>query len=227
MKEAKHDESKEEFNLERLILFTDAVFAIAITLLVIEIKVPVLEVFTDHALLEHLSETPYKFLGFLISFVFIGHYWAVHHRVFGYIKKYTPSLFWYNLAFLFSIITLPFSSGLIGEFSSHTEMRAPYVIYCINMIFVGVLNCILWVFVSNPHRDLLTRKISKSRIKLGIYRSLIFPAVFLLSMLLSFYLPIFSKLILLLIPILLHWGMKNLEHKADKHEGIISDNHNS
>lgn len=223
MKEAKHDESKEEFNLERLILFTDAVFAIAITLLVIEIKVPVLEAFTDHDLLEHLSETPYKFLGFLISFVFIGYYWAVHHRIFGYIKKYTPSLFWYNLAFLFSIITLPFSSGLVGEFSSHTEMHAPYVIYCVNMIFVGVLNCILWIFVSNPRKDLLTRKISKSRIKLGVYRSLIFPAVFLLSMLLSFYLPIISKLILLLIPLLLHWGMKKLDHKADKHEGILFD----
>jgi uncharacterized membrane protein len=218
MKEPKHDESKEDFQLERLILFTDAVFAIAITLLIIEIKVPVIKEFTDHDLLEHLSETPFKFLGFLISFGIIGHYWAVHHRIFGYIKKYTSSIFWINLIFLFPIVTLPFSSGLVGEFSSHPDMRVPYIIYSLNMIVIGIVNCWLWVFLSNPKRELLTRKISKSRIKLGIYRSLVFPIVFLISMLVSFTFPILSKLILLLIPIILHWGMKQLEHKADKHE---------
>lgn len=218
MKEAKHDESKEEIQLERLILFTDAVFAIAITLLIIEIKVPILKEFTDKDLLKHLSETPFKFFGFLLSFGIIGNYWSVHHRMFGYIKKYTTSIFWINLAFLFFLVTLPFSSGLVGEFSSHTNMKIPYIIYSLNMIIVGLLNCWMWVFISNPKRDLLTRKISKSRIKLGVYRSLVFPFVFFISMLLSLYFPITSKLILLLIPVILHWGMKQLEHKADKHE---------
>ncbi len=223
MQEARHDKSKEETNLERLNLFTDGVFAIAITLLVIEIKVPVLAVYTDHHLLEHLSEIRYKFLGLLISFVIIGYYWAVHHRIYGYVKKYTLELFWYNAAFLFSIIILPFSSGLVGEFSSHTDMHVPYIVYCINMIFAGMLNSILWIYVSNPRRDLLTRKISRSRIKLGFYRSMIFPSVFLLSMLVSFFLPVISKLLLLLIPVLLRWGMKKLERKADKEEGIVAE----
>lgn len=218
MKEAKHDSTKEEFQLERLIFFTDAVFAIAITLLVIEIKVPVLTVFTDHALLESLSETVLKFFGFLISFGIIGHYWSVHHRIFGYVKKYTSSLFWLNLAFLFSIVTLPFSSGLVGEYSSHMQMNLPYVVYTTNMCITGILNCWLWVYVSNPQREMLTRKIPSSRIRLGVYRSLIIPIVFLLSMFLSFKFPIIGKISLLLIPIVLHWGMKGLENKADLNE---------
>jgi uncharacterized membrane protein len=225
MNEARHDDSKESFQLERLILFTDAVFAIAITLLIIEIKVPVLETFTDHALLESLAETPFKFLGFLLSFGIIGHYWAVHHRIFGYVKKHTPALFWVNLVFLFFIVTLPFSSALAGEFSSHTEMQVPYIIYSVNMFLVGLINCLLWLFVSNPKRDLLTRKISQSRIRLGFYRSLVVPVIFLISMFASFAFPLGAKFLLLLAPVILHWGMRGLERRADKHEAAGEIHH--
>ncbi len=215
MTEARHDESKADFQLERLIMFNDGIFAIAITILVYEIKVPVLTTFTDHALLENLSAAPFKFFGFLMSFVIIGHFWSVHHRIFGYIKKSTSYLFWVNLAFLFSIAVLPFSSGLFGEYSAYTEMHVPYLVYAINMCFVGVMNVWLWIFVSDPKKDLLTHKISKARIRLGVCRSLVIPCVFLLSLLISLCAPILARYTLILIPIILKWGMRTLEHKAD------------
>ena len=221
MEEAKHAVSKTNFQIERLVFFTDGVFAIAITLLVIEIKVPESKEYTDHSLLELLYEMLFKFIGFFISFGIVGHYWSVHHRIFGYVKKYTTNLFWINLIYLLSVVLLPFSSGLMGAYSTHTEMHLPYAIYVINMCLTGFANCLLWIYVSNPNRELLTHKISKSRIKLGLYRSLIIPVMFILSLIISFFLPITALFIPLLIPFALHWGMKGLEKNANLQEAPI------
>lgn len=218
MEAPKHHESRADFQMERMVFFTDGVFAISITLLVIEIKIPALTEFTDRALLNYLSETAFKFLGFLISFGIVGHYWSVHHRIFGYVKKYSSSLMWINLGFLFSVVILPFSAGLMGEYSTHMEMNIPYTIYVINMCFTGFMNCWLWLYVSNPKRDFLTHKISQSRINLGLYRSLIVPVMFLISLLVSFVFPMTARFIPILIPFILHWGMKGLEKKASMQE---------
>jgi len=83
------------------------------------------------------------------------------------------------------------------------------------MCFTGFMNCWLWLYISNPHRHLLTRKISDTRIKLGLYRSLVVPVIFLFALLVSFFLPAVSRFIPLLIPAILHWGMKAFERKAD------------
>ena len=99
MQEAKHHESKTSFQLERFIFFSDGVFAICITLLVMEIKVPALPEPTDRALLQYLSSTSLKFFGFLLSFYIIGHYWIVHHRIFGYVKKSTECFYGLILPF--------------------------------------------------------------------------------------------------------------------------------
>src|SRR5215510_8639674 len=100
-----HNELKKEFQLERLILFSDAVFAIAITLLVIEIKVP--EIHEKHVeevvLLSRLAELIPKFIGFIISFLLIGQYWIVHHRMFSFVINYTDRLILMNILFLFAI----------------------------------------------------------------------------------------------------------------------------
>lgn len=225
MNHPRHHASRTQFQLERFIFFTDAVFAICITLLVIEIKVPdrdQLHIYTDATLWNYLSHNSLKFFGFFISFAIIGHYWSVHHRIFGYAKNYTTSLLWINLAFLFSVVLLPFSSGLLGEYGSDTDMLIPYAVYVANMFFTGLMNCWLWIYVSNPKRDLLTHKISEARIHLGVYRSLIIPVVFLFALFVSFFLPLTSRFIPVIIPLILHWGMKGLEKKADQKEESVS-----
>src|SRR6478736_4636359 len=103
--EISKDEIKKEFQIERMILFSDAVFAIAITLMAIEIKVPLIEHdVTDKALLHALKPLILKFAGFLISFFIIGLYWTVHHRMFSYVENYNNRLLWLNLLFLLSVI---------------------------------------------------------------------------------------------------------------------------
>jgi uncharacterized membrane protein len=223
MEAAKHHESREEFQLERFSFFSDGVFAISITLLVIEIKVPALAERTDKALLDYLYETSLKFLGFLISFGIIGHYWSVHHRIFGYVKKYTSSLFWINLAFLLSVVLLPFSAGLLGEYSTNPEMNVPYLIYVLNMCFVGLMNWWLWAYVSKPERKMLTHYISPARIRLGVVRSLIVPIIFFVSLLFSFRWPMSARFIPILIPVFIHFGMKRLEKNANLQEVVVAE----
>ena len=80
--EPKHDKDRMNFQLERFTFFSDGVFAISITLLIIEIKVPPLLNPTDKLLWHSIAEMSLRFLGFLISFGIVGHYWSVHHRIF-------------------------------------------------------------------------------------------------------------------------------------------------
>lgn len=218
MQNASHHASRTNFQLERFSFFSDGVFAIAITLLVIEIKVPTLSSPSDHELAKYLSEIALKFFSFIISFGVIGHYWSVHHRIFGYVKRSTPAVVWLNLLFLFSIVLLPFSSGLLGEYGSVPRMQLPYSIYVVNIIFTSLTNWLLWKYVSDPKRDLLTHTISASRIRLGVYRSLILPGIFIVSLLVSFVLPMVARFIPLFIPLVLNGGMNALEKKANSDE---------
>lgn len=219
MEAPKHLESKGDMLIDRLLFFSDGVFAITITLLVIEIKVPE-GLKTDHELAEYLSGILLKFLGLISSFAVVGQYWMVHHRIFGYIKKYTTGLLWVNLLFLFSVVILPFSSGLLVEYSSELQMNVPYTVYVINICFTGAMNIFLWNYVSNPNRNLLTHELSESRLKLGIYRSLTIPVVFLISLFGSFFFPLFSRFIPIIIPFILHYGMKDLQKRANLEEKI-------
>ena len=223
MNEPKHLKSKEHSQLDRVIFFSDGVFAIAITLMIIEIKVPLLNEFTDHALMEHLSEMLLKFLGFLISFAIVGYYLVVHHKIFGYVQKCSNTLIWVNLGFLLSVVVLPFSSGLLGEFSEHLNMKLPYGIYTLNICFTGFMNCYLWYVVSNPKTNLLTHTISKERIKLGMYRSLIVPIIFLIAFLISFPFPLLSRFIPFAIPFILNYGMTKLEQNANLAEETAAE----
>jgi uncharacterized membrane protein len=219
MQEPKHDKERSGFQLERFTFFSDGVFAISITLLILDIKIDPLKNLSDPALWHTLkNDIAFNFLGFLISFGIVGHYWSVHHRIFGYVIKYSTSLSWLNLGFLFTVVMLPFSTSLIGHYFSNTSLKIPYAVYTFNMILTGVMNCWLWIYVSNPKRQMLTRIISPARIKLGVYRSMIKPVIFLISFLVFLIFPLFAYCILLLIPIILHWGMGGLEKRAERDE---------
>ena len=84
-----------------MIFFSDAVFAIAITLLIIEIKVPEIDGAhaNEHAFINSLLSLVPKFFGFIFSFFIIGLYWFIHHKMFGYVINYTNRLIWLNLCF--------------------------------------------------------------------------------------------------------------------------------
>ena len=225
MAQAGHSASKTHFQLDRISFFSDGVFAIAITLLVIEFKVPVIEHATDAALWVSLKAMAWKMLGFIISFCIVGYYWSVHHRIFGYVEKYTSRLLWLNLSFLFSVVLLPFTSGLLGEYASETELHLPYAVYVINICLTACMNALLWFYLSNHTFDLLTHKISKDRILLGFYFTLVVPVIFLISLGLIFIYPTVGRLIPLLIPLILKYGMNGLSARANADEKPPPETH--
>lgn len=141
------------FQLERVALFSDAVFAIAITLLVIEIKIPQLPSsnpeFT-HAFWEALSDMFPEFLGFFISFTVIGSYWRVHHAMFAYAIDYDRKLLRLNTTFLLTIVILPFTTA----FMSRYILSQPFMLYCINVMAAGLLQIRLWRHITNSSHHL-------------------------------------------------------------------------
>jgi len=148
-----HDlfENRKQFQLERMILFSDAVFAIAITLLIIEIKIP--ELGDKETLVEAFTKnnTFNGFFGLALSFAIVGQFWTNHHRLFGYVNNYTGALLWLNLHMLFWIILMPFSSALSSKYFSHNSV---WMLYCFNLFMIGISIYFLWRYITNPKRNL-------------------------------------------------------------------------
>ena len=208
MSENLQHELKREFQLERLILFSDAVFAIAITLLALEIKVPPIDrhIATDEMLLESLDELMPKLVGFLISFFFIGLYWTIHHRMFGYVVNYTRRLLWLNLFFLLAVVLMPFSTAFYSEYIFRL-LKTPLLIYASNIVFLGLMNFILWKHITDP-RNALTEGLTLQEKKYFNIRALMVPTVFIIVSVLYLYV---NKIVALYIPLLIPIIMRILK----------------
>ncbi len=124
--------------LERLIFFSDAVFAIAITLLVIDIRAPSLpRSASDSEFWLALARLIPNFVSFAISFAVIGAFWAGHHRCFMLARKYDARILFWNLALLGAVAFIPF----VTAFSSANAMlRVPEVVYCGWILVTALLN---------------------------------------------------------------------------------------
>ena len=108
----------------RVELLTDAIFAVVMTLLVLEISVPQISSShdaTDSAaagieLLNGLFDLWPKLLSFGISFIILVIFWVDHHRLFHYIRHVNRTLIWINFMFLMATCFLPFAASLLGEY---------------------------------------------------------------------------------------------------------------
>ena len=112
-----------EFQLERMILFSDAVFATVITLMAIDIKIPETEDFqlTPHELKHHLLHFIPIFFACAFSFFFIGRIWYAHLQLFGFLKKCNAGLVFCNLLLLFSIGLFPFAASVLVYVTNDTN----------------------------------------------------------------------------------------------------------
>jgi len=126
---------------ERLAFFSDAVVAIAITLLAIELEVPTGDTVAELA--QGFAENWGEYLAFLISFAVIARHWISHHRVFRYVGRATGGLIWLNMLWLLMIVVTPFLTRLISE--EHVDF-ARFAVYALGQtVQVGAFAAIITV----------------------------------------------------------------------------------
>ncbi|HEU4870472.1 MAG TPA: TMEM175 family protein [Pyrinomonadaceae bacterium] len=128
-------------SFERVVFFSDAVFAIVITLLVLELKVPHLSEHNEPALRGALIEMVPRVAGFVISFLIIGLMWIEHHRIFRYIADYDAGLLWRNLFLLLCVSFVPFPTAL---FSENFWSRTAFILYTASFGAVATVKFLIW-----------------------------------------------------------------------------------
>jgi uncharacterized membrane protein len=128
--------------VERLVFFSDAVFAIAITLLVISLQAPVLAAADpDRALLDALVGLAGHLFAFVVGFLVIGSYWVSHLRIFRVVARLDFPLIWLNLGFLFWIVAMPFVTGTLG---ANNLSRGTVILFATVQVAAGTLQLLLW-----------------------------------------------------------------------------------
>jgi len=130
--------AKTDHALERLVFFSDAVFAIAITLLILEVHVPHLPLGSaDIVYLQALADLIPSFIGYAISFWVVGMFWLGHHRVFSLANRHSPRMLGWNLFLLGIIAFMPFATAF---WALNTGSRVPALFYCATLLAAALLN---------------------------------------------------------------------------------------
>jgi uncharacterized membrane protein len=131
-------------DFERLLFFSDAVFAIAITLLIIDVRVPELaSPATDADVLAGVRATLPSIFAYALSFATIGLYWLAHWRRYRYVVAANERLVALNLVLLALIAFIPFPTGLIGE---HGDLAVAVVIYAVSLSAAGLAGPVTWLY---------------------------------------------------------------------------------
>jgi len=169
--EAKRREGN-EIEFSRIVAFSDGVFAIAITLLVLAINVP--DHLHEESLASVLWDQRHDVLAYALSFAVIGRFWIVHHRFFGDVTGFDGRLLALNILYLAWIALIPFSSEVLGD---HGGEAAAIVLYAVNLS--GVVLTGLWMAASARRSGLTSVEPAAHREQ--HYRALYVAAVFLAS----------------------------------------------
>ena len=137
----------------RVVAFSDAVTAIAVTLLVLEIQLPQ---DTQH-LLQGLATLWPSYLAYVVTFLLIGQVWANHHVMFDHIRSADRVLLFLNTVLLMDIAFLPFAASVLAEaFRDGHGQRTAVVFYGLAFEFAAILFNVIWWYASHDRRLLVT-----------------------------------------------------------------------
>ncbi|HET8574480.1 MAG TPA: TMEM175 family protein [Edaphocola sp.] len=163
----------------RLEAFSDGVFAIIITIMVLEIKAP--ETASFAALLSQLP----TFISYILSFIYVGIYWNNHHHMFQLTERVNGSILWANLHLLFWLTLVPFSTAWMGN--THFA-HAPLAVYGVNLLIAAIAYVIL-------QKAILKENGIDSRLAKALgnkWKENLSPVLYILGIAVSFFDPIIS-----------------------------------
>ncbi|MEG5213065.1 TMEM175 family protein [Microcoleus sp. ARI1-A3] len=184
-------------NLNRFEAFSDGVFAIAMTLLVIEIKVPDLSQATASTAIDALIHTGSHILSYITSFLVIGVLWLNHHALFHLLKRVDRIALTINLVLLMCIAFIPFPTALIGEYG---RLQPIVMFYGLTLSLTGIVYNVLWFYVVRQylwgHPQVDRRFIYQASLW-----SIGYPILYLIASLLSFNSTTLSTILYILVPL--------------------------
>src|ERR1700730_15748851 len=150
----------------RIEALSDGVFAIAMTLLVLDLRVPV-NIPHDELLDAVIGLKP-QLLAYFVSFMVLAVYWIGHHNQFHWIRHSDRTLLWINIFFLMSIAFLPFSTSLLA---SYNQEKTAVIIYGVNVSFSGLALYFHWLYASGKGK-LIEESANKRMIYITKFRIL-------------------------------------------------------
>jgi uncharacterized membrane protein len=175
--------------LDRAISFSDGVFAIAITLLVLSFRVPHVPARgIDSHLLSALTDEGDTLVGFVVSFYVIARFWMTHHRLSILLRHVDSTFIGLNLVFLAFVVFLPFPTEIMGVYG---ETTTAVVFYALALILTGLLSTAVWEYALS--RGLMDPRLSVAWRRGGWIRGLAVPVVFATSIPIAFVNPNAAK----------------------------------
>lgn len=194
------DASELGMTTRRIETLTDGIFAIAMTLLVLNLDLPeVGKELTEAGLHDLLIAEMPIFFNYALSFILLAIFWIIHHQQFHFIKRTDRKHLWISIFTLMFIALIPFSTSLVGDYP---DDRMAEFFFGSNMFALGVLFNRNWAYATKGHR-LVEASLDPRRIALGKKRGAVIPLVSLLAVLLSLIHPRLSSYTYILIPIIL------------------------
>ena len=197
----------------RIEALSDSVFGVALTLLVLGIRLPEAQFHTTSEFAAQLLSVAPKLFAYLLTFITVGQYWIVHRQMMDLMVRFDRRMLRLNFVFLFFISLLPFPTSFVTRGG-----WLPWAIYAMNFVLIGVSKTVMWRYVYT-HR-LVDRKVTPNLAHFLTMRGLIWPAVFLLSIPLAFINSSLAPLALLLIRPLNMWVTR-----AHQHAGAVARPH--
>jgi len=187
------------FSKSRVEAFSDGIFAIIITLLVLEIKVPHIN---DHnstnELMKSLLGLLPKFVGWIISFFTIAVIWVNHHRIFKQIKQFDSGIFWWNAVLLLWCTFIPFPTAVLGDYPDN---QISIILYGTVMALMAASFSFMRLYLIRKP-ELLEDSVNQVMFRKGTYFSVLFgPVMYLTAVALGFLHPYFAFMIFLGIPV--------------------------
>ena len=183
----------------RIEALADGVFAIAMTLLVLDVKVPTVDASPDTAsFAQAVWQLWPRFFVFVVSFLIAGVFWVGHHAQLHYVRRADRFFLWSNLLFLLFISTIPFSASLLGQY---TRQPVAISIYCANLILAGVVLYAQLRYAAG-RGGLFDADMDPRLIRQGGQRILMGPAIYTMAAVAAFFSPSLSLILCVLTPLL-------------------------
>lgn len=213
---SKHSRLDLTLSTQRLEAFSDSVFAIVLTLLFYNLRVPELTNSADwRELLNELHKGLPKFSGIVLSFIFVAAFWVSHHQFFRTLKQTTRGLLWLNLIFLFLVCFVPFPAEVMSE---HPQNKTAVVFFGTTILLTSIMFSALRYYAWVKH-DEISSAVDQNQIRLALYRSLILVGLHAVAFVVAFFFPITAIALYVLVLLVLFFPIKvEVEEETDDEE---------